>query len=105
MGVINNCLDPEWNHIGRIDGFQAGDSLEFQVWDSDTFPKPDQLLGKVTLGAQDLAAHPEGLGGVLQLTGGLSVDEHGTLEMSIQAETGAFAAEMAPMEMQAAGGE
>merc|ERR1719356_2174411 len=28
--VINNNLEPEWNHTGRIEGFQAGDSLEFQ---------------------------------------------------------------------------
>merc|ERR1719203_243616 len=97
--VIPNCLDPEWNHTGRIENFQAGDSLEFQVWDSDTFPKPDQLLGKVLLTSQDFAAHPEGLTGVLQLTGGLSGDEHGTLEICIQAETGAIAGEMAQMEM------
>jgi len=101
--VKANTLDPEWNHTGRIEGFQAGDSLEFQVWDSDTFPKPDQLLGKVLLTSQDFAAHPEGLTGVLQLTGGLSGDEHGTLEICIQAETGAVAAEMAQMEMQAVG--
>jgi len=101
--VIANCLDPEWNHTGRIDGFQAGDSLEFQVWDSDTFPKPDQLLGKVLLSPQDLAAHPEGLTGVLQLTGGLSGDEHGTLEICIQAEPGGVAAEMAQMQAAAGG--
>jgi len=82
--VITNCLDPEWNHTGRIEGFQAGDWLEFQVWDSDTFPKPDQLLGKVLLTSEDFAANPEGLQGVLQLTGGLSGDEHGTLEICIQ---------------------
>jgi len=101
--VKANTLDPEWNHTGHIEGFQAGDSLEFQVWDRDTFPKPDQLLGKVLLTSQDFAAHPEGLTGVLQLTGGLSGDEHGTLEICIQAETGATAAEMAQMEMQAVG--
>merc|ERR1719362_1030623 len=89
--VIANCLDPEWNHTGRIEGFQAGDSLEFQVWDSDTFPKPDQLLGKVLLTSEELAAHQGCLTGVLQLAGGLSGDEHGTLEISIQAASGASA--------------
>jgi len=102
--VISNCLDPEWNHTGRIEGFQAGDSLEFQVWDSDTFPKPDQLLGKVLLQSQDFFANPEGLQGVVQLTGGLSGDENGTLEICIQPETGGLTAEMPQMEMQAVGG-
>jgi len=89
--VIPNCLDPEWNHPGRIEGFQAGDSLEFQVWDSDTFPKPDQLLGKVVLTAEDFAANSGSLMGVLQLTGGLSGDEHGTLEICVQAASGVSA--------------
>jgi hypothetical protein len=99
--VINNSLEPEWNHTGRIEGFQAGDSLEFQVWDSDTFPKPDQLLGKVTLTAEDIAAHPEGLAGVLALQGGLqNGHELGTLEIRVQPETGVVA-QMGQMEMQA----
>jgi len=81
--TINNCLDPDWNHTEELVGFQLGDSLEFEVWDSDTKPKPDQLLGKVMLSPEDLAAHPDGLTGVLQLSGGMS-QEMGTLEVCIQ---------------------
>jgi len=83
--TVNNCLDPDWNFTGKIPEFEAGDSLEFQVWDADTFPKPDQLLGKVTLSPQDFDAHPDGLTGVLQLTGGKS-QELGTLEVCIQVD-------------------
>merc|ERR1719461_2140271 len=90
--TINNCLDPEWNFTGTIPDFEAGDMLEFQVWDSDTFPKPDELLGKVILSAQDFADHPEGLAGVLQLTGGKSQDL-GTLEVCVQVVSGATSVE------------
>jgi len=86
--TIDNCLDPDWNFTGTISDFEAGDMLEFQVWDSDTFPKPDELLGKVTLSAQEFVEHPEGLAGVLQLTGGKS-QEFGTLEVCIQVASGA----------------
>jgi len=86
--TLANTLDPDWNHTGLIHGFEAGDSLEFQVWDSDTFPKPDQLLGKVTLTPQDFANNPDGIQGVLQLGGGLS-KESGTLEVRIVADVGA----------------
>jgi hypothetical protein len=88
--TINNCLDPDWNFTGTISDFHPGDMLEFQVWDSDTFPNPDDLLGKVILSAQDFADHPEGLAGVLQLTGGKS-QELGTLEVCIQVGSGAGA--------------
>jgi len=90
--TLNNCLDPEWNFTGMISDFEAGDALEFQVWDSDTFPKPDELLGKVILSAQDFAEHPEGLKGVLQLTGGKS-QELGTLEVCVQVASGATSGE------------
>jgi len=78
----------------------GADSLEFQVWDSDTFPKPDQLLGTVTLSAEEMAAHPEGLQGVLELQGGCQKEqEPGTIEICVQAESG-----MGQMEMQASCG-
>jgi len=57
--VLPNTLNPVWNFTGEIQGFMDGDLLQFTVMDSDTFPKPDQLLGKVTLTAQDF--YPEGL--------------------------------------------
>eukprot|EP00421_Protoceratium_reticulatum_P065532 CAMPEP_0168406144 /NCGR_PEP_ID=MMETSP0228-20121227/25503_1 /TAXON_ID=133427 /ORGANISM="Protoceratium reticulatum, Strain CCCM 535 (=CCMP 1889)" /LENGTH=1111 /DNA_ID=CAMNT_0008419789 /DNA_START=75 /DNA_END=3410 /DNA_ORIENTATION=- len=85
--TINNNLDPVWNHTGKIEGFEAGDSLEFQVWDQDSFPKPDQLLGKVTLSPQDFANNPAGIQGLLQLTGS-SGGECGELEVKIQVDGG-----------------
>jgi len=83
--TVNNCLDPDWFFLGKIHDFVAGDSLELQVWDSDTFPKRDQLLGKVTLSPQDFLEHPTGLAGTFQLTGGVGGDQ-GILEVSIQVD-------------------
>eukprot|EP00420_Gonyaulax_spinifera_P011486 CAMPEP_0197938738 /NCGR_PEP_ID=MMETSP1439-20131203/118614_1 /TAXON_ID=66791 /ORGANISM="Gonyaulax spinifera, Strain CCMP409" /LENGTH=812 /DNA_ID=CAMNT_0043561819 /DNA_START=44 /DNA_END=2483 /DNA_ORIENTATION=+ len=81
--TMDNTLDPDWNHTGIIQDFEAGDSLEFQVWDSDTFPKPDQLLGQATLSPQDFADHPEGIAGVLELIGGKAT-ETSSLEIVVQ---------------------
>jgi len=63
--VLNNTLNPVWNFTGEIKGFMDGDFLQFTVMDSDTFPKPDQLLGKVALTAQDV--YPQGLHAELAL--------------------------------------
>lgn len=49
--VIWNNLDPQWDFSGELHIFTPGDCLRFQVWDSDTPPKPDQLLGTVLVGA------------------------------------------------------
>jgi len=51
--VISNELNPVWNFTGEIDGFMDGDVLRFTVMDKDTFPKPDDFLGKAELTAQD----------------------------------------------------
>jgi len=64
-GVISNELNPVWNFVGEIAGFMEGDVLRFTVMDKDTFPKPDDFLGKAELTAQDF--YPHGFHGELAL--------------------------------------
>lgn len=75
--VINNTLNPTWNHTDVIRNYTMGDGLEFQVWDSD-FGK-DQLLGKFTLSHADFS--PNGCEGAAQLEG--SPHATGTLSILI----------------------
>jgi len=63
--VISNELNPVWNFTGEIEGFMDGDILRFTVMDKDTFPKPDDFLGKAELTAQDF--YPNGFHGELML--------------------------------------
>eukprot|EP00443_Scrippsiella_acuminata_P053132 CAMPEP_0115413128 /NCGR_PEP_ID=MMETSP0271-20121206/21913_1 /TAXON_ID=71861 /ORGANISM="Scrippsiella trochoidea, Strain CCMP3099" /LENGTH=287 /DNA_ID=CAMNT_0002837403 /DNA_START=51 /DNA_END=914 /DNA_ORIENTATION=+ len=46
--VMQNTLNPIWNHHGELSGFAAGDTLEFKVFDQD-FGKKDDFLGEVSL--------------------------------------------------------
>jgi hypothetical protein len=63
--VISNELNPVWNLTGEIEGFMDGDILRFTVMDKDTFPNPDDFLGKAELMAQDF--YPNGFQGELML--------------------------------------
>jgi len=63
--VISNELNPVWNFTGEIEGFMDDDVLHFTVMDKDTFPKPDDFLGKAELTAQDF--YPDGFHGELTL--------------------------------------
>merc|ERR1719433_2442296 len=63
--VISNELNPVWNCTGEIGGFMDGDVLRFTVMDKDTFPNPDDFLGKAELTAQDF--YPNGFHGALSL--------------------------------------
>jgi len=63
--VVSNELNPVWNFSGKIAGFMDGDILRFTVMDKDTFPKPDDFLGKAELTAQDF--YPNGFHGELAL--------------------------------------
>eukprot|EP00928_Gymnodinium_smaydae_P063713 TRINITY_DN4720_c0_g1_i2.p2 TRINITY_DN4720_c0_g1~~TRINITY_DN4720_c0_g1_i2.p2 ORF type:complete len:205 (+),score=48.68 TRINITY_DN4720_c0_g1_i2:57-617(+) len=65
--VIQDNLNPQWDHIDVVHDYAPGDSLEFQVWDKNNFPMPDTLIGKVKLGPEDFAANPYGMEGDLQL--------------------------------------
>lgn len=80
--VINNDLNPVWDFTGDIPGFKPTDVLEFEVWDQDNFPKPDQLLGKTQLNPEDFQANPDGLEGELPLTG-TSGEDAGTLAIRV----------------------
>lgn len=51
--VIDNDLDPVWDHRGIIENVLEGEPLEFEVWDKDTFPNPDDFLGKVVIPSND----------------------------------------------------
>merc|ERR1719499_290991 len=64
-GVISNELNPVWNFTGEIAGVMDGDVLRFTVMDKDTFPKPDDFLGKAELTAQDF--YPNGFHGEVML--------------------------------------
>merc|ERR1740116_706486 len=33
--VLNNTLEPVWDHLGVINGFVVGETLELNVWDKD----------------------------------------------------------------------
>jgi len=63
--VISNELNPVWNFTGEMAGFMDGDILRFSVMDKDTFPKPDDFLGKAELSALDF--YPHGFHGELTL--------------------------------------
>jgi hypothetical protein len=55
-----------WNYTGEIDGFMDGDVLQFTVMDKDTFPNPDDFLGRVSLTAQDF--YPQGFAAEVPLS-------------------------------------
>jgi len=63
--VVSNELNPVWNFVGEIAGFMDGNVLRFTVMDKDTFPNPDDFLGKAELTAQDF--YPNGFHGELTL--------------------------------------
>lgn len=46
--VIDDCLEPVWDHAGEIADFGSGDELMFTVMDQDTGGRAD-LLGKAVL--------------------------------------------------------
>lgn len=62
--VINDCLEPVWNHEDVVEDRVEGDAITFQVWDHDP-GKPDDCLGKVTL--QPTMFDKEGFTGEVKL--------------------------------------
>eukprot|EP00928_Gymnodinium_smaydae_P063714 TRINITY_DN4720_c0_g1_i3.p1 TRINITY_DN4720_c0_g1~~TRINITY_DN4720_c0_g1_i3.p1 ORF type:complete len:422 (+),score=85.45 TRINITY_DN4720_c0_g1_i3:65-1330(+) len=82
--VINNNLNPEWNFSGDLPHVTQNDTVEFEVWDQDSFPKPDQLLGKAQLAVQEIVANPSGLEGELPLIGTAGEDA-GSLAIRVHA--------------------
>ena len=61
--VINNNLNPVWEHDAEVSGFEQGDTLVFKVYDKDTL-KSD-LLGELHLDSAQF--YPQGFEGELPL--------------------------------------
>merc|ERR1719413_168430 len=59
--VVNNELEPIWDHTGELVDYLPGDSLEVAVFDKDIWPKRDDLLGKVTIPSKIFS--PDGFAG------------------------------------------
>merc|ERR1712048_684074 len=64
--VVNNCLNPEWNHEADVSGYAIEDPLTFTVKDKDPMKK-DDALGSITLMSDQFLA--SGFEGELQLSG------------------------------------
>eukprot|EP00929_Paragymnodinium_shiwhaense_P015474 TRINITY_DN12356_c0_g2_i1.p1 TRINITY_DN12356_c0_g2~~TRINITY_DN12356_c0_g2_i1.p1 ORF type:complete len:1780 (-),score=432.19 TRINITY_DN12356_c0_g2_i1:497-5836(-) len=79
--VVWNCLDPVWDHLGQLHGYIPGDSVVFEVWDHDVFPKRDTMIGSVTVAAEEF--WPHGLRKELQLADADGKDV-GTLHIAIE---------------------
>eukprot|EP00928_Gymnodinium_smaydae_P045752 TRINITY_DN3045_c0_g1_i1.p1 TRINITY_DN3045_c0_g1~~TRINITY_DN3045_c0_g1_i1.p1 ORF type:complete len:774 (+),score=55.45 TRINITY_DN3045_c0_g1_i1:89-2410(+) len=63
--VVDNCLDPVWNHVCELGDVAAGDTLEFAVYDKDQWPKRDDLLGKARM--PSCLFYPGGFRGEIEL--------------------------------------
>merc|ERR1712226_1105467 len=59
--VIDDNLNPLWNHKGKIDQYVAGDSLIFEIFDKDVGSKigllQDDFLGRAKLTCADFYPH------------------------------------------------
>merc|ERR1719410_3111302 len=83
--VINNNLNPIWNHVGMLKGFVDGDILEFEVWDKDVWPKQDDFLGRLVLNSADF--FPHGLQGELLLAESKSQNASLSLRIEVFPDT------------------
>jgi len=63
--VINDNLDPVWNHEALLAGYTPGDSLVFHIYDKD-WGKKDDFLGTCVLAGDRI--NPPGFEGELRLT-------------------------------------
>jgi len=52
--VVKHSLSPVWNFSVAIDNFDMGDTLQFTLMDSNTWPRTDKLLGKAFLTRHDI---------------------------------------------------
>lgn len=64
--VVDDTLNPTWNHECRISDFAGGDSLVFRVWDKDETKSDDLLAEPVELSAAQLLG-PTGFEGSIPL--------------------------------------
>jgi len=63
--VIRHTTEPMWNHEVTLNEFTEGDSLKFDIWDKDIFPKPDDFLGTARLLSHQI--YPGGFQGEIPL--------------------------------------
>jgi len=54
--VIDDTLDPVWNHRCELDDYTIGHAVRFSVYDKDVGTKPDDLLGQIQLSGAVIAA-------------------------------------------------
>lgn len=62
--VVQDNLNPEWNHEAQFNDFEVGDALKFSIWDKDNI-KRDDFLGCCYLSSAKF--HPDGFEGELLL--------------------------------------
>uniref|UniRef100_A0A7S4PU83 C2 domain-containing protein n=1 Tax=Alexandrium monilatum TaxID=311494 RepID=A0A7S4PU83_9DINO len=78
--VIDNNLNPVWNHEEKFHGFAVGDSLDFRVYDKDV-GMSDDFLGKAKLVGKQF--YPRGFDGELELQeAGKGI--HATLRVKVE---------------------
>lgn len=63
--VMSRTTEPFWNEELEIADFRPGDTLQFQIFDKDMWPKADDFLGKAELSSSAFA--PGGFDGELEL--------------------------------------
>lgn len=56
--VVDNDLNPVWNHKVQFADFDVGDSFKFRIFDKDVSFKRDDFLGHATLDSAEF--HPHG---------------------------------------------
>lgn len=72
--VVNDTLEPQWDHLAEVAEYTAGDSLLFTVWDKDW--DRDDLLGYAILTLSE-EAYTSGFDGELRLLeAGDGIDAH-----------------------------
>merc|ERR1711953_10370 len=60
--VIQNCLDPVWNHQEELHGFDPDDDLDISLWDDDpgnSKPEDGDFLGRAVISGD--AFYPKGM--------------------------------------------
>merc|ERR1712060_327843 len=60
--VIQNCLDPVWNHQEELHGFDPDDDLDISLWDDDpgnSKPEDGDFLGRAIISGD--AFYPKGM--------------------------------------------
>lgn len=78
--ACKESTNPVWDHEAVVSNYKAGDALQFTIRDSDP-AKPDDMLGKLTISAEQF--HNGGFEGTLPLTD-TGAKEEATLSVKVQ---------------------